>query len=168
MSATNTTTNYALPQFISTDKPTWLGDFNGAMFDIDDYLKTNANAIAAVKTTADAAATASSVTLLGNQVNNLESAVTALQGNLVKLRVYSGQYTTGTLAGNANHTLNVPMPNDAATILAVIPIGFDPASSWATPVYFDATSTTGTIRIRCQGSTNQYYTIRYIVLYTVA
>lgn len=35
MSATNTTTNYGLPQFTATDKPTWQGDFNGAMDTID-------------------------------------------------------------------------------------------------------------------------------------
>lgn len=35
MSATNTTTYLNLPQFIGTDVPSWLGDFNGAMEKID-------------------------------------------------------------------------------------------------------------------------------------
>lgn len=35
MAHTNTTTNYALPQFISTDKPAWLTDVNTAYADID-------------------------------------------------------------------------------------------------------------------------------------
>lgn len=46
MSATNTTTNYSLPIFISSDKPAWLVDFNGAMNAIDAQMKTNADAIA--------------------------------------------------------------------------------------------------------------------------
>lgn len=46
MSATNTTTNYNLPIFVSTDKPAWLVDFNGAMNAIDAQMKTNADAIA--------------------------------------------------------------------------------------------------------------------------
>lgn len=46
MSATNTTTNYNLPIFIETDKPSWLVDFNGAMRSIDSQMKTNADAIA--------------------------------------------------------------------------------------------------------------------------
>lgn len=39
MSATNATTNYALPIFIGTDKPAWLVDWNGAMTDIDAAIK---------------------------------------------------------------------------------------------------------------------------------
>lgn len=35
MSHTNETLNYKLPQFVDTDQPTWLGDFNGAMNAID-------------------------------------------------------------------------------------------------------------------------------------
>lgn len=39
MSATNSTTNYALPIFIGTDKPAWLVDWNSAMTDIDAAIK---------------------------------------------------------------------------------------------------------------------------------
>lgn len=46
MSATNTTTNYNLPIFLSSDKPAWLVDFNGAMTAIDAQMKANADAIA--------------------------------------------------------------------------------------------------------------------------
>ena len=35
MSHTNSTTNYSLPQFITTDKPAWLTDINGAFSTID-------------------------------------------------------------------------------------------------------------------------------------
>ena len=35
MTATNKTTIYKLPIFVPTDKPTWLGDFNGAMNSIE-------------------------------------------------------------------------------------------------------------------------------------
>lgn len=38
MSATNKTANYELPEFIGTDKPSWLTDFNGAMTKIDTAL----------------------------------------------------------------------------------------------------------------------------------
>lgn len=40
MSATNSTPNYGLPQYIPTDKPTYLGDFNKAMLDIDTNMKS--------------------------------------------------------------------------------------------------------------------------------
>lgn len=35
MGHTNSTTNYSLPQFVSSDKPAWLTDINGAFSDID-------------------------------------------------------------------------------------------------------------------------------------
>lgn len=48
MAHTNSTTNYALPQFLPTDKPAWLTDINGAFTTID-------TAIDAAKDAADAA-----------------------------------------------------------------------------------------------------------------
>ena len=36
MSATNLTKNLKLPQFLASDKPSWLGDVNGAMLNIDN------------------------------------------------------------------------------------------------------------------------------------
>ena len=38
MSATNNTSNYDLPIFLGTDKPSWLIDWNGAMNRIDEAL----------------------------------------------------------------------------------------------------------------------------------
>ena len=41
MSFTSTTPNYKLPQYVRTDKPTFLGDFNNAMDIIDAQMHTN-------------------------------------------------------------------------------------------------------------------------------
>lgn len=46
MTATNKTENYELSQFVGTDRPTWLGDYNGDMSKIDAQLKQNADDIA--------------------------------------------------------------------------------------------------------------------------
>lgn len=46
MTATNHTENYNLSQFVGTDRPTWLGDYNGDMEKIDAQLKQNADDIA--------------------------------------------------------------------------------------------------------------------------
>lgn len=46
MTATNHTKNYNLSQFAGTDRPTWLGDYNGDMAKIDTQLKRNADDIA--------------------------------------------------------------------------------------------------------------------------
>ena len=46
MTATNHTENYNLSQFVGTDRPTWLGEYNGDMSKIDAQLKQNADDIA--------------------------------------------------------------------------------------------------------------------------
>lgn len=50
MTATNHTGNYNLSQFVGTDRPTWLGDYNGDMTKIDAQLKRNADDIASAAT----------------------------------------------------------------------------------------------------------------------
>lgn len=45
MAYTNKTANYELPQYVPTDQPTYLEDFNGAMFTIDSGMKENSNNI---------------------------------------------------------------------------------------------------------------------------
>lgn len=55
MGHTNSTANLSLPQFIGTDKPTWLGDVNGAFSAIDSYVGTNDAAVAAAASDASSA-----------------------------------------------------------------------------------------------------------------
>lgn len=67
MSSTNKTSHYNLPQFIGSDIPTWLGDFNSAMSAIDSGINAAATSASGAATTAaqassDAAAAASSAT----------------------------------------------------------------------------------------------------------
>ena len=47
MTASNKTANYELSQFVGSDRPTWLGDYNSDMSKIDAQLKRNADDIAA-------------------------------------------------------------------------------------------------------------------------
>ena len=48
MTATNKTTNYQLSQFVGSDRPTWLGDYNDDMSKIDRQMKQNADDIASM------------------------------------------------------------------------------------------------------------------------
>lgn len=68
MSATNKTLNYELPIFIDTDKPSWLGDWNGAMTKIDNSIKTVDGVAESGVTTANEALTTAegAVTTAGN------------------------------------------------------------------------------------------------------
>ena len=55
MAHTNSTSNYELSQFIGTDKPTFLGDYNGDMLKIDAAIKGAADDASGAVTTANAA-----------------------------------------------------------------------------------------------------------------
>ena len=57
MSSTNKTTNYELSQYVGSDKPTYLGDYNSDMLKIDTQMKTNATAAATADTKATTAGT---------------------------------------------------------------------------------------------------------------
>lgn len=100
MSATNSTANYSLPIFVSSDVPSWLTDWNGAMGDID-------TAIAAAKAVADSALLAS-----GNNTSD----ITTIQGQITTLQTTVGTHTTqiGTISGNIN-TINSLIGNGTPT-----------------------------------------------------
>ena len=55
MSHTNSTSHYSLPQFVGTDIPTWLGDFNSAMTAIDSGINAAATSASGAATTAEQA-----------------------------------------------------------------------------------------------------------------
>ena len=74
MSSTNKTTNYELSQFIGTDKPAWLGDYNSDMAKIDAQMKVNANGVASASGTATSAST---------NIGNLTNLTTTSKTNLV-------------------------------------------------------------------------------------
>ena len=74
MGYTNTTSHYSLPQYVATDKPKYLTDFNQTMEAIDTQMYTNAQAAAtadgkavSAKNTADGAV--SSIGTLNTQIN---------------------------------------------------------------------------------------------------
>lgn len=94
MGHTNSTVNYNLPQFVGSDKPSWLGDVNGAFLAID-------TAIAAAKTEADSAAggVASLQTTVGGhttQIGTLTDTVTAQGGTLNAVTALIGNGTPTT------------------------------------------------------------------------
>ena len=107
MSATNQTTNYELPLFIGTDKPSWLGDFNGAMNKIDTSIKGNKDEIDSLKTrmtaTETVANTASSTasTALTN-ANNAQTSANNAQ---------TTADTANTAAAAAQSTANTALSN---------------------------------------------------------
>lgn len=103
MSHTNSTPNYNLPQFVGTDKPTWLNDVNGAFTSIDTQMKANADSATTANTQATTAVT-NTGSLTNLQTTDKTSLVNAV--NEVNTNV-------GTASGIANQA--VGLANQAQT-----------------------------------------------------
>ncbi|MBR2652474.1 hypothetical protein IKD56_03975 [bacterium] len=95
MASTNKTTNYELSQYIGTDKPTYLSDYNGDMYKIDAQMKVNADNIAT------AISTANSATTTANNANT-----TAGQASTSASNAVSTANSASTTATNAQTTAN--------------------------------------------------------------
>lgn len=104
MASTNKTTNYELSQFLGTDKPAWLSDYNTDMNKIDTQMKANADGVTSVSGTAGATATAlGDITSLAT--TDKTSAVAAINEVNTKATTAQGTATSANnLAGEAKNT----------------------------------------------------------------
>lgn len=111
MTATKHTANYNLNQFVGTDRPTWLGDYNGDMAKIDAQLKRNADDIASA---AEGGLTtvAHTADLTGNGTTGSPLGVAATVAKKTDIPDVSGLATTSALtsglAGKVDKTASQP------------------------------------------------------------
>ena len=133
MGHTNSTANLALPQFIGTDKPTWLGDINSAFSDIDAYVGTNDAAVSgAVSDAASAVSQAASAVSTANAANttagNASTAATNAVGTANNAMSLVNQTNTkiGTLANL--HTVDKTSIVNAINEIADAQSGYEFAS----------------------------------------
>lgn len=96
MTATNHTKNYNLSQFTGTDRPTWLGDYNGDMSKIDVQLKQNADDIASASA-GRLTTVAHSADLTGNGTTGSPLGVAATIAKKTDIPDVSGFATTSAL-----------------------------------------------------------------------
>lgn len=89
MSSTNKTTNYKLSQYIGTDKPTYLGDYNGDMLKIDNQMKVNADSASNASSAASAAQAVADKA--SKDVKVLNDSVTANSKDIASLKTKNGQ-----------------------------------------------------------------------------
>lgn len=86
MAATNTTSNYDLPLFLGTDKPSWLVDWNGAMNAIDEALHelSQGQASGVTKQYVDdkISTVTSSIQAVSKQVETIQSSITSLTARI--------------------------------------------------------------------------------------
>lgn len=107
MAHTNSTENYGLPQWIGTDKPTFLGDFNTAFGTIDTQMKANSDAATT------AVATANSADAVATSANT--NATTALN---TANSAATDAATAVSTASTANSTANTAKTNADAALRA--------------------------------------------------
>lgn len=114
MSSTNKTTNYNLSQFIGTDKPAWLADYNQDMGKIDAQMKLNADSATGADGKADANATSigtlanlttDAKTNLVSAINEVDSHADTAQGTANN--ALSSATTANTGVSNLSDYLNI-------------------------------------------------------------
>lgn len=123
MSSTNKTTNYNLSQFIGSDKPAWLVDYNGDMSAIDTQMKANADAASAAQSTANTAdskadTNASAISTLDSQINGTSGVaadVVSLQGSVNTINSLIGNGTPTTTDKTLIGAINELDANKAST-----------------------------------------------------
>ena len=111
MTATNHTDNYNLSQFVGTDRPTWLGDYNSDMEKIDAQLKQNADDIASA-TAGGLTSVNHTADLTGNGTSGSPLGVAATIARTSQIPDVSGFATKGSLAsglaGKVDKTASQP------------------------------------------------------------
>lgn len=107
--STNKTTNYELSQFIGTDKPTFLGDYNSDMGKIDNAIHTNATAISGAS---------SDISLINNNIGTLSSLDTTDKTSVVNaINEVKGNATTN--ATNIGTLSNLETTNKTTVVNAI-------------------------------------------------
>ena len=111
MTATNKTENYELSQFVGTDRPTWLGDYNSDMSKIDAQLKQNADDIASA-TAGGLTSVSHTADLTGNGTSGSPLGVADTIAKKTDIPDVSGFATTSALtsglAGKVDKTASQP------------------------------------------------------------
>lgn len=123
MSFTNKTPNYDLPQYIATDKPTYLVDANGAYLAIDTAMKANETAAATAQSTADTNTAA--ISTLNTQINGENGLAADLTAVETLAATTAGSVNTiNSLIGNGE-----PTTTDKTLIGAINELNTDKASA---------------------------------------
>lgn len=141
MSATNHTSTIELSQYISTDKPTYLTDYNGDMLKIDNAIAADRDSISTAQNKADTAdgkadANKTSIDTLNEQINGDPSATPPTTGIAGKVTTLENSVNTlSSLVGNGHPTTSdqtlIGAVNGLEASLAPREDGADLANSYA-------------------------------------
>lgn len=119
MSSTNKTPNYKLPQYIDSDKPTFLGDFNAAMKIIDKGMNDNKNSAGEGSNKMDEANARigdaeKTLTETQNQVDSISGLADTIETKVQTALTQANDAATKSGQANTNSTLAVNAANQAS------------------------------------------------------
>lgn len=120
MSSTNKTPNYDLPQYIDTDKPTFLGDFNDAMGIIDKGMNDNKNSAGEGSNKMDEANARigdaeKTLTETQNQVDSISGLADTIEKKVQTALTQANDAATKSGQANTNSAAAVNAANQAST-----------------------------------------------------
>lgn len=122
MAHTNATANYELSQFLGTDKPAWLVDYNGDMLKIDTALKANADAEAASAEDIQELQDAIGAEGLTGRITNIENDIGDIKTEIGSVELpTTAQSLTGAIAElkGVNDDQNTAINQNASNIAQV-------------------------------------------------
>lgn len=166
MSATNSTPNYGLPQYLPTDKPTYLGDFNKAMLDIDTNLKSVENkadssegSIETIQATANQALENANTAQQTAEEAETKATQAGTKADVAKTTADTALSTANTAKNTANSALNTA--NDAKTTADNVLANFNLTPKTYTPVAVSGCTISGsdkmTVAVNSDGSIAKIY-----------
>lgn len=116
MGYTNKTSHYDLPQWIASDKPSWLGDMNAAFLTIDSELESaNSNADVAITTSSGFDARITTIADAERQNSNDIQSLTQEVANAAGVANAAVPKSGGTMSGPLNLARNPVTNLEAAT-----------------------------------------------------
>lgn len=124
MGATNKTTNYELPQWVGTDKPTFLGDMNDAFLKIDTGMAENkdsatgaeSQAGAAVQKSTEAYSAAQSAQTTASQAQTTASAAQETANTAQATAQQALEKANQAIAGTANAWQQVAKTDNSSAV----------------------------------------------------
>ena len=144
MSSTNKTINYELSQFIGSDKPAWLSDYNTDMSKIDAQMKLNADGVTSASGSANSANTAigTLASLTTDAKTDLVSAINEVDSNADTAQETANSASTS--ANTANTNIAKFNLTDRSTLVPSVNKGSIDSDESLTKVQF-ATDTTSSV-----------------------
>lgn len=123
MASTNKTTNYELSQFVGSDKPAWLGDYNADMAKIDTAMKANSDTATGADGKADANATA--IGTLANLTTDAKTsavaAINEVDAHADAANTSAGQALSAATAAQTNANNAVTAVSNLAAAFSLTP-----------------------------------------------